>query len=47
LKETSKVFSKKFACSSSITEADTIEMTGDLVYDMIEFLAEKYKVIFS
>jgi translation initiation factor 1 (eIF-1/SUI1) len=44
MKETSKIFSKKFACSSSITEGDTIEMQGDLIFDLIEFLAEKYKV---
>ena len=45
MKETAKIFSKKFACSGSITEGDTIEMQGDLIYDLIDFLGEKYKVL--
>ena len=34
VKEAAKKFSKKFACSASVTGADEIEMQGDIAYDL-------------
>jgi len=45
MKDVSKLFSKKFACSSSITKennSEFITLTGDFGEDIIEFLIEKF-----
>lgn len=45
LKDVSKMFSKKFACSSSITRennAEFITLTGDFGYDIIEYLIAEF-----
>lgn len=45
LKEASKLFSKKFACSSSVTGADEIVVQGDVKDELIEFIPEKFPEI--
>lgn len=45
LKEASKLFSKKFACSSSVTGADEIVVQGDVKYELIELIPEKFPEI--
>lgn len=45
LKDLSKLFSKKFACSSSVVKEnnqDIISLTGDIGYDLIDFMIEKF-----
>ena len=45
LKDTAKLFSKKFACSSSVAKEDNgleyVQLTGEFGYDLIDFLCEK------
>ena len=45
LKDASKLFSKKFACSSSVTGPDEIVVQGDVKDDIIEFIPEKFSEI--
>lgn len=45
LKEASKLFSKKFACSSSVTGTDEIVVQGDIKEELIEYIAEKFPEI--
>lgn len=45
LKDASKLFSKKFACSSSVTGPDEIVVQGDVKDDIIEFIPEKFAEI--
>lgn len=45
LKEASKTFSKKFACSSSVTGPDEIVVQGDVKDEIIELIPEKYPEI--
>lgn len=45
LKEASKLFSKKFACSSSVTGPDEIVVQGDVKYELIELIPEKFPEI--
>lgn len=45
LKEASKLFSKKFACSSSVTGADEIVVQGDVKDELIELIPEKFPEI--
>lgn len=45
LKEASKLFSKKFACSSSVTGPDEIVVQGDVKYEIIELIPEKFPQI--
>lgn len=45
LKEASKLFSKKFACSSSVTGADEIVVQGDVKYELIDLIPEKFPEI--
>lgn len=45
LKEASKLFSKKFACSSSVTGPDEIVVQGDVKYEIIELIPEKFSEI--
>lgn len=45
LKEASKLFSKKFACSSSVTGIDEIVVQGDVKDELIEFIPEKFPEI--
>jgi density-regulated protein DRP1 len=46
LKDTAKIFSKKFACSSSVAKEDNgqeyVQLTGEFGYDLINFLVEKF-----
>lgn len=46
LKDTSKLLSKKFACSATVTKeadnSDSITLTGEFLYEMQEFLLEKF-----
>lgn len=45
LKEASKHFSKKFACSSSVTGADEIVVQGDVKDELIDLIPEKFPEI--
>jgi density-regulated protein DRP1 len=49
LKDVAKVFSKKFACSSTVTKEDNgqegITLTGEFGYEIVDFLVEKYPTI--
>ena len=49
LKETAKLFSKKFACSSTVTKEENgqegITLTGEFGYDIVDFLCEKFPII--
>lgn len=45
LKEASKLFSKKFACSSSVTGADEIVVQGDVKDELIDLIPEKFPEI--
>lgn len=45
LKDASKSFSKKFACSSSVTGPDEIVVQGDVKYEIIELIPEKFPEI--
>ena len=49
LKEVSKLLSKKFACSSSVSKdeenRDSIVMTGEFEDDLKDFLMEKFKIL--
>lgn len=45
LKEASKLFSKKFACSSSVTGTDEIVVQGDVKDELIDYIAEKFPEI--
>lgn len=45
LKEASKLFSKKFACSSSVTGPDEIVVQGDVKDELIELIPEKFPEI--
>lgn len=45
LKEASKMFSKKFASSSSVTGTDEIVVQGDVKDELIDFIAEKFPEI--
>lgn len=45
LKEASKFFSKKFACSSSVTGDDEIVVQGDVKDDIIDLIPEKFPEI--
>ncbi|KAK0417332.1 hypothetical protein QR680_012948 [Steinernema hermaphroditum] len=42
LKEAAKIFSKKFACSSSVTGADEIVVQGDVKDDLFDLIPEKW-----
>ncbi|TKR67081.1 hypothetical protein L596_023286 [Steinernema carpocapsae] len=42
LKEAAKIFSKKFACSSSVTGADEIVIQGDVKDDLFDLIPEKW-----
>jgi density-regulated protein DRP1 len=46
LKDTAKIFSKRFACSSSVAKEDNgqeyIQLTGEFNYELIDFLVEKF-----
>lgn len=48
LKDISKVFSKKFACSANVTkdetEQESITLTGEFAIEIKEFLVEKYNI---
>lgn len=45
LKDASKLFSKKFACSSSVTGADEIVVQGDVKDEIIDLIPEKFPEI--
>lgn len=45
LKEASKLFSKKFACSSSVTGTDEIVVQGDVKDELIDLIPEKFPEI--
>lgn len=47
LKEASKFFSKKFACSSSVTGTDEIVVQGDVKDELIDIISEKFPEIDS
>lgn len=46
MKDVAKLFSKKFACSSTVTKEDNgtecITLTGEFGYEIVEFLTEKF-----
>jgi len=44
LKVASKKFGAKFACGSSVTGDDEIVIQGDIVDDLIEFIADTFDV---
>ncbi len=49
LKDVAKLFSKKFACSSTVTKEDNgmegITLTGEFGYEIVEFLTGKFPEI--
>jgi density-regulated protein DRP1 len=49
LKDVAKLFSKKFACSSTVTKEDNgqegITLTGEFGYEIVDFLVEKFPTI--
>ena len=49
LKDVAKLFSKKFACSSTVTKEDDgregITLTGEFGYEIVDFLVEKFPTI--
>ncbi len=49
LKDVAKIFSKKFACSSTVTKEDNgqegITLTGEFGYEIVDFLVEKFPTI--
>lgn len=49
LKDLAKLFSKKFACSSTVTKEDNglecITLTGEFGYEIVEFICEKFPQI--
>ena len=49
LKDVAKLFSKKFACSSTVTKEDNgtecITLTGEFGYDIVDFLVEKFPAL--
>ena len=46
MKDVAKLFSKKFACSSTVTKEDNgkegITLTGEFGYEIVDFLTEKF-----
>jgi len=48
LSDASKVFAKKFSCGSSVVKGtngeDEIDVQGDIIDDMIDFLEEKFNI---
>ena len=46
LKDVAKMFSKKFACSSTVTKEDNgkegITLTGEFGYEIVDYLTEKF-----
>ena len=40
-----KKFGKKFACGSSMTSETTIEIQGDIMYELSEFILKEYKQV--
>lgn len=50
LKDVAKMFSKKFACSSTVSKEnnkDCIVLTGEFTYEIVDFLKEKFPNIIS
>lgn len=50
LKDVAKLFSKKFACSSTVSKEnnkDCIVLTGEFTYEIVDFLKEKFPGIIS
>lgn len=49
LKDVAKLFSKKFACSSTVTKEDNgqegITLTGEFGYEIVDYLIEKFPTI--
>ena len=48
LKDVAKLFSKKFACSSTVSKEngkDCICLTGEFTYEIVDFLKEKFPII--
>jgi density-regulated protein DRP1 len=49
LKDVAKIFSKKFACSSTVTKEENgtecITLTGEFGYEIVDFLVEKFPTI--
>jgi len=44
-KKAAKAFANKFSCGSSVTGDDEIVIQGDVGYDLVDFLQEKWPVI--
>ena len=44
-KKAAKAFANKFSCGSSVTGDDEIVIQGDVGYDLVEFLQEKWPEI--
>ena len=50
IKDVAKLFSKKFACSSTVTKEankDCIVLTGEFTYEIVDFLKEKFPNVIS
>jgi density-regulated protein DRP1 len=50
LKDVAKMFSKKFACSSTVSKEnnkDCIVLTGEFTYEIVDFLKEKFPNIIT
>jgi len=50
LKDVAKLFSKKFACSSTVSKEnnkDCVVLTGEFTYEIVDFLKEKFPNIIT
>lgn len=46
VKDAAKKFGKKFACGSSVIDDNAIEIQGDVVFELIEYVLKEYKDVF-
>jgi Translation initiation factor 1 (eIF-1/SUI1) and related proteins len=47
LKDAAKKFGKKFACGASVIDDSSIEIQGEVPYDLMEYLLQEYKHVIS
>ena len=43
VKDAAKKFGKKFACGSSVIDDNAIEIQGDVVFELMEYIMKEYK----
>lgn len=47
LKKASKMFAQHFSCGSSVTGDDEIVIQGDICYDVMEFIQQKWPEVIN